>query len=249
MKLSFVIPAYNEEACIGKCLSSILAEKDKSVFDVEIIVVNNNSTDRTKDVALSFPTVRVVDEPQKGIVKARQAGYRAASGDLIANVDADNMLPPGWISRVFKEFSHDSNIVALSGPLLYYDLPRFTNLQVKFFYYLGYSFYLFSRTVLRKGAMLQGGNFVLRKSALDAVGGFNTSIDFYGEDTDIACRMSGAGRVKFTLSFPIYSSGRRLAKEGILTTGCRYAVNYFWIFCFGKPFTETSTDIRLNENR
>jgi len=246
MKLSFVIPAYNEEACVGKCLSSVLREKERSGLDVEVIVVNNNSTDRTKDVALSFPSVSVVDEPQKGIVRARQAGYRAAHGDIIANVDADNILPDGWIERAFREFSENSDLVALSGPVIYYDLSRIVNIQVRLFYRLGYAANLFNRHVLKKGAMLQGGNFVVRKSALDAAGGFDTSIDFYGEDTDIACRMSEIGNVKFSFSFPIYSSGRRLAEEGIFSTGCRYAVNYLWTVCFRKPFTETSTDIRLD---
>ena len=246
MKLSFVIPAYNEEACVGKCLSSVLREKERSGLDVEVVVVNNNSTDRTKDVALSFPSVSVVDEPQKGIVRARQAGYRAAHGDIIANVDADNILPDGWIERAFREFSENSDLVALSGPVIYYDLSRIVNIQVRLFYRLGYAANLFNRHVLKKGAMLQGGNFVVRKSALDAAGGFDTSIDFYGEDTDIACRMSEVGNVKFSFSFPIYSSGRRLAEEGIFSTGCRYAINYLWTVCFRKPFTETSTDIRLD---
>jgi glycosyltransferase involved in cell wall biosynthesis len=246
MKLSFVIPAYNEEACIGKCLSSVLKEKERSGLDVEVIVVNNNSTDRTRDMALFHPSVRVVDEHQKGIVRARQAGYRAAHGDIIANVDADNILPDGWIERAFREFSENSDLVALSGPVIYYDLSRIVNMQVRLFYRLGYAANLFNRHILKKGAMLQGGNFVVRKSALDAVGGFDTSIDFYGEDTDIACRMSEVGNVKFSFSFPIYSSGRRLAEEGIFSTGCRYAVNYLWTVCFRKPFTETSTDIRLN---
>ena len=246
MKLSFVIPAYNEEACIGKCLSSVLKEKERSGLDVEVIVVNNNSTDRTRDMALFHPSVRVVDEHQKGIVRARQAGYRAAHGDIIANVDADNILPDGWIERAFREFSENSDLVALSGPVIYYDLSRIVNMQVRLFYRLGYAANLFNRHVLKKGAMLQGGNFVVRKSALDAVGGFDTSIDFYGEDTDIACRMSEVGNVKFSFSFPIYSSGRRLAEEGIFSTGCRYAINYLWTVCFRKPFTETSTDIRPN---
>ena len=136
--------------------------------------------------------------------------------------------------------------MALSGPVIYYDLSRIVNIQVRLFYRLGYAANLFNRHVLKKGAMLQGGNFVVRKSALDAAGGFDTSIDFYGEDTDIACRMSEVGNVKFSFSFPIYSSGRRLAEEGIFSTGCRYAVNYLWTVCFRKPFTETSTDIRLD---
>jgi glycosyltransferase involved in cell wall biosynthesis len=249
MRLSFVIPAYNEEAAIGKCLSSVLKEKERSGLDVEVIVVNNNSTDSTRDVVLSFPSVRIVDEPQKGIVKARQAGYLAATGSLIANVDADNMLPEGWIERAFGEFSRNSNLVALSDPLVYYDLSRIVNMQVKFFYGLGYVTNLFNRHILKKGAMLQGGNFVLRKSALDNVGGFNTSIDFYGEDTDITCRIREVGDVKFSFSFPVYSSGRRLTKEGIFITGCRYAINYLWTICFRRPFTETSTDIRLDTHQ
>ena len=246
MKLSFVIPAYNEESCVGRCLESIIREIHCCRYETEIIVVNNASTDKTREIALSYPAVKVVDETSKGIVKARQAGYRAAHGDIIANVDADNILPDGWIEWAFREFSENSDLVALSGPVIYYDLSRIVNMQVRLFYRLGYAANLFNRHVLKKGAMLQGGNFVVRKSALDAVGGFDTSIDFYGEDTDIACRMSEIGNVKFSFSFPIYSSGRRLAEEGIFSTGCRYAVNYLWTVCFRKPFTETSTDIRLD---
>ena len=165
MKLSFVIPAYNEEACIRKCLSSVLKEKERSGLDVELIVVNNNSTDRTKDVALSFPSVRVIDEPQKGIVKARQAGYREAHGDIIANVDADNILPEGWIERAFEEFSRNSDLVALSGPLIYYDLSWIVNMQVRLFYRLGYAMHLFNSFILKKGVMLQGRQLLFLEKA------------------------------------------------------------------------------------
>ena len=117
--------------------------------------------------------MRVVDELKKGIVKARQAGYHEASGDIMANVDADNILPEGWIERAFREFSQNLDLVALSGPLVYYGLPWIVNMQVRLFYRLGYATHRFNRFILKKGAMLQGGNFVLRKSALDATGGFN----------------------------------------------------------------------------
>lgn len=244
MKLSFVIPAYNEEACIGKCLASILREVQGSEHDVEIIVVNNASKDRTREVARSYPSVKVVDEPQKGIVRARQAGYRVAEGDLIANIDADNILPEGWLDKVFREFAGNDNLVALSGPLVYYDLSWPLRLQVRLFYCIGYATYMLNHFILKKGGMVQGGNFVLRKSALDAIGGFDTNIEFYGEDTDIARRMQQAGRIKFTFSLPMYSSGRRIAKEGVFVTGFRYALNYVWMLFFEKPFTKESTDIR-----
>ena len=71
MKLAFVIPAYNEEALIGKCVESVLAEVKRSGRDCEVVVVNNNSTDRTREIAASFAGARVVDETQKGLVSAR----------------------------------------------------------------------------------------------------------------------------------------------------------------------------------
>ncbi len=245
MKLSFVIPAYNEESYLGRCLESIVRETERTAYDVEIIVVNNASTDGTRAVAASYASVTVVDEAQKGIVRARDAGYRAAQGELIANIDADNMLPAGWLQKVFREFSRNPRLAALSGPLVYYDLSWVYRLQTRVFYCLGYGTYLLNHFVLRKGGMLQGGNFVVRKSALEAIGGYDRSIDFYGEDTDIARRMQKAGRIKFTFRLPMYSSGRRMAKEGLFATGLRYALNYLWIIFFKRPFNTRSTDIRF----
>ncbi|MGA3174009.1 MAG: glycosyltransferase family 2 protein [Syntrophorhabdales bacterium] len=247
LKLSFVIPAYNEEAYLRGCLESIIGRIKKSAVHAEIIVVNNGSMDKTRERGLSFPDVTVVDEPAKGLPRARQAGYRAAAGDLIANVDADNLLPEGWLERVFDEFSKDDSLVALSGPLVYHDLSRLGRLCTRFFYYIAYVSYLLTHYVLKTGGMLQGGNFVLRKSALETIGGYNTDIEFYGEDTDIARRMQAAGRIKFTFGLPMYSSGRRLAEEGVLATALRYAVNYLWVLTFKRPYTRMSTEVRLKE--
>src|ERR1700759_4665111 len=102
MRLSFVVPAYNEEAYLPECLKSIRLQTQNLGDDVEIIVVNNASTDRTSEVALQYPGVRVVDEPRKGLTFAREAGFAASSGALIANVDSDSRLTPGWVDRVLK---------------------------------------------------------------------------------------------------------------------------------------------------
>ncbi len=246
MKISFVIPAHNEEEYLAACIASIQKALAAGTYDAEIIVVNNASTDRTHDVAASFAGVRVVDEPQKGITYARAAGYRAATGDLIANIDADTRLPSGWLNRVMKEFERDKNkkLVALSGPFLYYDLPLFSRALVKFFYGLGYATYFVNHFILGVGAMLQGGNFIARRSALEKIGGYDTSIEFYGEDTDIARRLAKIGRVKWTFKLPMYTSGRRLKGEGVVTTGARYALNYFWTTFFGRPFTLKHRDVR-----
>lgn len=244
MKLSVVIPAHNEESLIAQCLQAVQKEVAKTEEEVEVIVVNNASTDRTKEIAQSFRGVRVVDEPHKGLVRARHAGYTASSGELIANIDADTMPPEGWLATVFKEFDADPKLVALSGPFIYHDLSLFQRILVRVFYYVGYALYLLYHYVLRIGAMLQGGNFVLRRSALEKIGGFDTSIEFYGEDTDIAKRMSKIGKVKWTFKLPMYASGRRLKEEGILTMGFKYALNFFTVTFRGKPHTKHYKDIR-----
>lgn len=245
MKLSFVIPAYNEELYIGKCLDSVVRELKNTPYDVEVIVVNNAGTDRTREIASRYDGFKIVDQPIKGLVHARQAGFAASTGDIIANVDSDAMLTPGWIDKVMKEFSANPNLVGLSGPFIYYDSPRSIRFGTRFFYYVGFAGYLLARFVFRVGSMLQGGNFIIRRAALEKIGGFDTSISFYGEDTDIARRLHPLGDVKWTFSLPMYASGRRLMNEGAFTMGLRYAINYFWTTVFGKPFSERYTDIRV----
>jgi len=237
MKLSFVIPAYNEEAYLPKCLEAVLKEKKKGKYDLEIIVVNNASTDNTRAVALSYSGVKVIDEMKKGLSAARQAGFLASSGDLIANIDSDSVLTPGWLDTVMERFSQNSKLVALSGPFVFHDLSIMSNLVVRFQYSIDYVVYIINRFVLRISSMLQGGNFVIRRTALEKIGGFNPAFPFWGEDTYIAKKLNPLGPVVFTFKLPIYSSGRRVKKEGFLKMCYQYAINHFWPIFFNKPFT------------
>lgn len=246
MKISFVIPAHNEEALIADNLSSIVERIVRDRYDAEIIVVSNASTDRTVEIASSFPQVRVIDEPRKGLTFARQAGYQASTGELIANIDADTILTDRWIPTVLAEFERDKSLVVLSGPFIYYDLSPTQRGMVRFFYLLGYILHLFNQHVTRVGAMTQGGNFVVRRSALDKVGGYDTTILFYGEDTDIARRLSTVGTVKWTFALPIKASGRRLREEGIVRMAWRYTLNHLSILYLKRPFTKEYKDIRTN---
>ena len=151
MRVSFVIPAYNEEAYLGQCLESILRETDSAQISTEIIVVNNASTDGTRELAMRYPGVRVIDQPIKGLTQARQAGFLASTGELIANVDADSRLPKGWLTQVLKEFEARPKMFALSGPLTYYDLTRLQGQLVKVFYGLAWMTYAMNRYVLHVG--------------------------------------------------------------------------------------------------
>src|SRR6516164_3336782 len=112
--VSFVVPAYNEEALIESCLIAITGEISRTRCRAEIIVVNNGSTDATRRIASSIPNVKVIDEPQRGLVQARKAGYFVSKGEFIANIDADTILPEGWLRTALAEFSDHRGRV-LSG--------------------------------------------------------------------------------------------------------------------------------------
>ena len=244
MKISFVIPAYNEEAYIGACLAAIQKELAHTLCEAEVVVVNNASTDNTKALAQRFEGVRVVDEPHKGLVRARKAGFDATSGELVANIDADTIMPEGWLQTVLAEFAKNKKLVALSGPYFYYDLSVWRRMQIQVFYFFTGLLHVFNHHVLGTGAILQGGNFVIRRDAWERAGGFDTSIEFYGEDTDVAKRLSKEGLVVWTRRLPMYTSGRRLAKEGLVYMASKYTANYFWMTFLGRPFSKTYIDVR-----
>ncbi len=237
MTVSVVIPAYNEETYIGACLKSVIANRGPDFL--EIIVVDNASTDRTGEIAKSFPGVTVVREPAKGLTKARQCGLMAAKGDLVAYIDADTQMPPGWGAIVQQEFAKDKNLVCLSGPFRYYDMPAFRKFLTELLWNLMVP--LVYRLV---GFMVLGANFVAKREALMKIGGFDTTIEFYGEDTDIARRLSKVGKVKFKIGFFIMGSGRRLMQQGLVKTFWIYAINYLWGAFKKQPYTKAYKDFR-----
>jgi len=242
--ISFVIPAYNEERLLPSCLHAIQAEIARTPCSAQIVVVNNASQDCTAAVAASFPGVLVVNEPLKGLVHARRAGFLASEGALVANIDADTLIPSGWLGRVLFEFGTDPKLVAISGPYDYYDAPRRVRWAARLFYAAAFIPYLVNRHVLNVGSMVQGGNFVVRRTALEQAGGFGDRFTFYGEDTDIARRMHRVGRVKFSWMLTAKSSARRLCGDGLVMTGLRYGANYLTATFLRRPFTTAWTDYR-----
>lgn len=238
MKLSIIIPALNEESLIGKCLNSVIASAKAANNNVEIIVVDNGSVDRTSQIALSYPGVIVYEELQRGTNYARQCGYLKATGELIANVDADSILPVNWINYAILSFNNDKNMMAMSGPYVFYDFSNYWQILSKIFFYLAYPIYVISNKYFNSGAVM-GGNLVVRKSVLDKIGGYNTDMVFYGDDTDTAQRLSKIGRVNFDYNFKIYSSSRRFKNNGVMRTIYHYVINYVWVTLFNKSFSSS----------
>ena len=244
MLVSFLVPAYNEEALIEACLIAITGEISRTRCRAEIIVVNNGSTDATRRIASSIPNVKVIDEPQRGLVQARKAGCFVSKGEFIANIDADTMLPEGWLRTALAEFSDHPDLVALSGPCIHYDLSKGAQIIAAGFYRGAYIAHLLSRFLAGRGSVMQGGNFIVSRIALEAAGGFNPEFQFWGEDAELARRLNKVGAIKFTPALAALSSGRRFSGEGLFKVLLRYSANYLWTHLFKHPFSSTWSDFR-----
>ena len=107
LRISAVVCAHNEARYLPACLHSLLAQ---TRIPDEIIVVNNASTDETGAVASRVPHVRVVDEPRKGLVIARETGRRAADGDVLVYLDADCRAPLTWLARAGTQENQDDQM-------------------------------------------------------------------------------------------------------------------------------------------
>jgi glycosyltransferase involved in cell wall biosynthesis len=245
MKLSIVIPAHNEEACIGSCLKAVLKEVARSGLSAEVLVVNNASTDSTAQVASMFRGVRVVNEPCKGLSRARNRGYLESRGELIANVDADCLMPAGYLTLAARRFEQDRRLALLSGPFFYYDLPQTAQIVTQVLYLFQFFPNVIGQRILKMGALAQGGNFVVRRTMLDKVGGYNTSLTFWGEDADAAIRLSRVGLVSWSMRLTMKTSARRLIKEGVMRAGAIYTVNNILMIFRGRPLSRGHRDIRV----
>jgi len=241
--ISIIIPAHNEEKYIGPCLNSIKNLKSKESF--EVIVVNNASTDKTKEVVGNLlPTARIIDELKKGLTKAYNRGAQEAKGDILAFVDADMILPAGHLDRIAKEFAKDSKLVLLSGPYRYKDGGFFCDLITRLSYLLiAMPAELIFARFLNIGTSMASGNSAVRKWAFEKAGGFNEKL-FYGLETEFAARLKKIGKVRFKYHLATESSTRRLKKEGAIRTVNRHIINIIWAWFFKKPFTKSYIDIR-----
>ncbi|MBU0569746.1 glycosyltransferase family 2 protein [Patescibacteria group bacterium] len=117
-QVSIIIPAFNEDKYISKCLESILKQETNMPF--ETIVVNNNSTDKTKAIAKE-KGFKVIDESRQGVTIAKNTGAKVAKGNLLFFLDADCVIPFDYIEKIISFFKDNPKVDALGGPYIYYD--------------------------------------------------------------------------------------------------------------------------------
>jgi glycosyltransferase involved in cell wall biosynthesis len=242
MTISVIVCAHNEAQYVAACLHSLLAQ---TRTPDEILVINNASTDPTRTMAETVAGVRVVDEPRKGLVVARETGRRLAHGDILVYLDADCRAPLTWLERIERRFSRDATLIALSGPYRFYDWDWWGRSLIRAYdYTLAPATQLLVKYILRIGTIFYGGNFAVRRGALERIGGFDTSIEFHGEDTNVGRRLFAVGRVSLFHDCYLYTSARRYRAMGKGAVFRLYVRNFTSEILHGRPKDNTHLDVR-----
>lgn len=123
--VAIIIPAYNEEETIVRCLESCIDQTSKAD---EIIVVNNNSVDETVKLVKKFQkdhpdqNILLFNEKTQGITPTRNRGFEEAKSEILGRIDADSTISNNWVETVRETFS-DKEVAASTGPVQYYDMP------------------------------------------------------------------------------------------------------------------------------
>jgi glycosyltransferase involved in cell wall biosynthesis len=205
MHLSIIIPAFNEEHLIERCLQSIaasLAANFKPGFTSEIIVVDNNSTDNTANLARQTGA-QVVFEPINQIGRARNAGATEATGDWLLFVDADSLLNPGLLADILRLID-DGKSVGCGSTIQMHGLPWWANVTLQLWT---------SSSILFRWAA--GALIVCRSDAFRDVGGFNQDV-YAAEEIGLSAQLKRWGRqrgLQFTIlrTHPLETSSRKVA--------------------------------------
>jgi glycosyltransferase involved in cell wall biosynthesis len=233
-KISVVIPALNEAAMLPLCLHA-LQEQDY-LGRVEIIVVDNGSTDDTAAIAQSFGA-RVVREQKRGIVVARIAGFKAAKSDIIVSTDADTVTPTDWLSNLERVLRDQKYAGVVGAYCLYKPNTPMKRLAQHLIPTIRMFDHLF-------GGHFAGANFAVRREAYESIGGFNP--DFAtGEDVDLSYRLRKQGyKLKVAYYICVQTSARRL-NEGVWHTIFNYVIrNGFSLIFLHRPYIKDLTNIR-----
>jgi glycosyltransferase involved in cell wall biosynthesis len=242
LTISVIVCAHNEERFLAPCLHSLLAQ---SRIPDEVILINNASSDRTAAVAAAIPGVRVIDEPRKGLVVARERGRQEARGDLLVYVDADCRAPLTWLERIESRFERDEDLLAMSGNYRFYDWDWWGRTLLRAYdFTLGPATHILVKYILRIGVVFYGGNFAVRREALERISGFDTSIEFHGEDTNLGRRLSRVGNVELRYDCFLYTSARRYNAMGKGAVFRLYVRNFVSELLHHRPKDRVHLDVR-----
>ena len=202
--ITVVIAAHNEERRLGRCLASLQAARSALSAVVEVIVVDNCSTDGTAAVAVAHEA-RVVVERALGAVNAKAAGVAAARAPLVAVLDADSVCPPDWLDKIVRAFAAEPRLVGLSGPARYVAARRWVYAVM----WLWYGFWKLLQALAGTAYYAVGTNVAFRREAYVRAGGFDTNVLVGGDEIGLFRRLRRVGLTRYTDALWVETDPRR----------------------------------------
>ena len=222
VRFSIVVPAYNEEKYIDKTLKAL---KNQTFTDLEIIVKDGKSRDRTVKMAKKLAD-KVISVQDRSAADARNQGARHAEGEILVFMDADTFLPPQTLDR-FNKLMDNEHVVGVSCR----KVPQSSNLLDHLLYeFVNLSTFVSSK--MRLGGA-HGNCMLIRKSVFEKSGGFNPNI-IVAEEQELVRRASKFGRYVFLLNFYVVENPRRLQRWGRMRLYMAWFTGMFRSFMAGK---------------
>ena len=205
-KVSVVVCVYNGERTIDSCLSSL----EKLHYpNYEVVVVNDGSTDKTREIIESYDYVRLINQENKGLSAARNVGIQAAKGEIIAFTDADCMADADWLTYLVARFE-STEFAAVGGPNLSPPDDSFVA----------------SCVAVSPGAPthvllddevaehIPGCNMAFRREALEAIDGFDPIFRAAGDDVDLCWRLQNkAYKIGFSPAAVVWHFRRNTIRD------------------------------------
>lgn len=216
---SIVIPCYNEASFIGDTLRSLQHQRTTASF--EIIVVDNNCTDKTVAIAKKHGA-RIVTEKKPGATAARQAGTVAAEGEIVVSTDADTTFSRDWLETIYKDFTQHPEVVSVCGPCQYVDGPWWSMAYTKTLFGASAAY----ATVARHPFYVSATNIAFKKSFWH---GYKTDLPQGGDELGLLHDLKKEGVVRFNNSNPTFTSSRRLAKGFVYS----FFVTFLYYYIIG----------------
>jgi len=212
--LTIAVCTYNRSDWLHGCLTSLEPQCQDDL--VEVLVVDNNSTDDTANVAREFsgraPNIKYIFEESQGLSHARNRGFKEALGRIVAYIDDDARAHQDWVNTIIRFFEATPDASGVGGP--HY---AFSSVTIPPWFPKEYGCRSLGDKTrkLQNGEWINGTNMAFMKCALVAIGGFDTSLGMsgkkvsYGEETNLVIRMRDQG-------MPIYYCAEMRVDHAIL---------------------------------
>jgi glycosyltransferase involved in cell wall biosynthesis len=204
VRLSVVIPVRNDAAMLATALEALGRQHRPPD---EIVVVDNGSSDQSAEVARAGGA-RVIPQPVRGIPSAASTGYDAATGDIIARIDADTICPPQWLARIERRFRREPGLDLLTGDAQFYGSNELVHR-------LGESLYIggmyWSMTPYLGHPPVFGSNFAMRREAWAELSSEVHRGNGIHDDLDLSLHIKPWMRVEFDPEVVVEISARPFA--------------------------------------